>query len=75
MSASTPRRYELRVEGHLDPHRSAWLGDLGLVHHGDGTSTLTGSVADQAQLYGLLTRLRDMGATLLLIREIGSADE
>ncbi|MBM7789106.1 hypothetical protein [Tenggerimyces flavus] len=67
-------RYEIRVKGHLDPHRCAWLGDLELVRHSDGTSTLTGLVADQAELYGLLTRLRDMGATLLLIRDLGAPD-
>ena len=47
--------YELRVEGQLDSHwsgvlGSAFLGGLSLSHDGDGTSTLTCPVADQAQL-------------------------
>ena len=37
--------YEFRVEGHLDDHWSAWLGDLTIARHHDGTSTLTGPVA------------------------------
>ena len=57
--------YEVRVEGHLDDHWSAWLGELTITRHHDGTSTLTGPVADQAQLHGVLARLRDIGATLL----------
>jgi hypothetical protein len=62
--------YEFRVDGHLDDHWAAWLGDLTLVRHDDGTSTLTGPVADQAQLHGVLTRLRDIGATLLSLRAV-----
>jgi hypothetical protein len=60
--------YELRVDGHLDDHWSAWLGNLSIARDDDGTSTLTGLVADQAQLHGLLAALRDMGATLLSLR-------
>jgi hypothetical protein len=65
MTASGALTYEFRVEGHLDDHWSAWLGDLTITRHHDGTSTLTGPVADQAQLHGVLARLRDIGATLL----------
>ena len=59
--------YELRVEGHLDDHWAVWLGDLTLVRHDDGTSTLSGAVSDQAQLYGVIMALRDLGATLVSI--------
>jgi hypothetical protein len=62
--------YEFRVEGHLDDHWSAWLGDLTITRHHDGTSTLTGPVADQAQLHGVLARLRDIGATLLSLNAL-----
>ena len=60
--------YELRVAGHLDDHWSAWLGDLTLTHHDDGTTALTGPIADQAQLHGVLAAVRDMGVTLLSLR-------
>ena len=62
--------YEFRVEGHLDDHWSAWLGDLTITRHHDGTSTLTGMVADQAQLHGVLAGLRDIGATLLSLNAL-----
>ena len=62
--------YEFRVQGHLDDHWSAWLGELTITRHHDGTSTLTGPVADQAQLHSLLARLRDIGATLLSVNAV-----
>ena len=61
-------RYELRVAGHLDDHWSSWLDDLTISRRTDGTSALTGAMADQAQLHGLLARLRDVGAPLLSLR-------
>jgi hypothetical protein len=57
--------YDIRVEGHLDDHWSDRLGGLAVTRNADGTTTLTGRLADQAQLYGVLSGLRDIGATLL----------
>jgi hypothetical protein len=56
---------EIRLDGHLDPHWSGWFGDLVLTHQSDGCTTLRGTVADQAQLYGVLAQVRDLGATLI----------
>ncbi len=72
MSAST---YELRVDGHLDDHWSDWLGGLAIIRNEDGTSTLIGPVADQAQLHGILTALRDVGVTLLSLRVLGAPEQ
>ncbi|WP_353509958.1 hypothetical protein [Intrasporangium sp.] len=60
--------YEFRVGGHLDDHWTAVLGGLDVERNPDGTSTLTGDVADQAQLHGILARLRDVGAPLISMR-------
>ena len=62
--------YAIRVDGHLDDHWSAWLGDVTLTRLNDGTTTFTMPVVDQAQLYGVLAGLRDMGATLLSVRVV-----
>jgi hypothetical protein len=70
MTISGVLTYEFRVDGHLDDHWSAWLGELVITRHDDGTSTLAGPVADQAQLHGLLARLRDLGITLLSLRTL-----
>ena len=62
--------YELRVEGHLDEHWSAWFGGLTLTREDDGTTTLRGAVADQAALHGLLEKIRDLGACLLSVNPV-----
>lgn len=67
--------YEFRVEGHLDGHWSTVLEGLRLRRDGDGTSILSGRVADQAQLHGILSRLRDLGAPLLSMGAVGSVAE
>jgi hypothetical protein len=58
-------RYELRIGGHLDEHWSAWFDDLTLSPNDDGTTTLCGTVPDQAALHGLLVKVRDLGLTLI----------
>jgi len=65
--------YTIRVGGHLDQHWSPRLADLAITHHHDGTTTLTGPLADQAQLHGVLAGLRDIGAELLDLRATNSA--
>jgi hypothetical protein len=62
-----PSGYQLRVGGHLDEHWSSWFGELTLTREDDGTTCLTGAVADQAELHGLLTKIRDLGVTLISV--------
>lgn len=62
--------YAVKIAGHLDGHWSDWLGGLAITPHPDGTSTLTGAATDQAQLYGVLARLRDVGAELLALNTV-----
>jgi len=59
--------YEIRVRGHLDEHWSAWFGGLVLTREDDGTTVLRGPVTDQAELHGLLAKVRDLGAPLLSV--------
>ncbi len=66
-----PAGYRLRVAGHLGDHWSPWFGDLTLTHEDDGTTSLTGAVADQAELHGLLMKVRDLGVTLISVEIIG----
>ena len=62
--------YEITVAGHLDEHWSERLAGLRVAHGDDGTTVLAGPVADQAQLYGVLCGLRDIGAVLLGLRSL-----
>jgi hypothetical protein len=70
-----PARYVFRVEGHLDAHWSAWFDDLEVSHQDDGTTTLAGVVQDQARLHGLLTKIRDLGVTLIQLDVLKDPDE
>lgn len=66
------RRYEIRIQGHLDTRWAAWFEGMSLTHAVDGTTTLDGVVADQAALHGLLQKLRDLGIPLISITDGGS---
>lgn len=65
---TAPTTYAIRVLGHLDDHWSAWLGARDMTRDEDGTTTVTVAVTDQAQLHGVLARLRDIGAVLTELR-------
>jgi hypothetical protein len=65
MTTTSATTYRLTVDAHLDDHWSDRLGGLTITRAADGTSTLVGPVADQAQLYGVIAGLRDLGVTLL----------
>lgn len=62
-----PAHYEIRLVGHLDEHWSTWFDGLAVIQEDDGTTTLRGAVTDQAELHGLLAKVRDLGATLLSV--------
>jgi hypothetical protein len=62
-----PATYHLRVEGHLDQYWAAWFGDLTLIQESDGTTSITGVISDQAELHGLLIKIRDLGVTLVSV--------
>ena len=64
-------RYRIRIDAHLDPSWSDWFDGLTITQHDDGTSSLVGDLVDQAALYGLLGRLRDLGASLLSVQRLG----
>ena len=61
-TASTgPFQIEIVVDGRLDPRRSGWFEGMTLISLPDGTTRITGYVPDQAALYGLISRIRDLG--------------
>jgi len=62
--------YEIRCKGHLGDHWTGWFEDLDMTHEEDGTTTLTGPVADQPALFGLLNKVRDLGVALLSVRKV-----
>jgi hypothetical protein len=63
-------RYEIRLKGHLDSRKAAWFDGLGLTHESDGTTIISGLVADQAALHGLLQKVRDIGLPLVYVTQL-----
>jgi hypothetical protein len=62
--------YEIRVDGVLDECWSEWLGGLALAAGGSGETVLTGPLADQSALHGVLARIRDLGVPLLSVQVV-----
>jgi hypothetical protein len=58
-------RYVIRVKGHLDTFWQEWFDNLSITHERDGTTLLSGPIKDQAALYGILIKMRDLGLMLL----------
>jgi hypothetical protein len=60
-------RYEIRLMGHLDARWTAWFDGMTVRHESDGTTVISGEIADQAALHGLLQRVRDLGLPLISV--------
>lgn len=58
---------QIRIKGQLRPQWAEWFGGMAITWEGDGNTLLTGIVADQAALHGLLKKVRDLGLPLLLV--------
>ena len=61
------RVYQIRIKGHLDDSWSEWFEGLRMTYEEDGTTVLTGPVADQPALHGLLVKIRDLGLPLVSV--------
>jgi hypothetical protein len=65
-----PARYEIRLQGHLEPRWAAWFDGLSVTNDSDGTTALRGPVVDQAALHGVLQKVRDTGLPLLSVSRL-----
>jgi hypothetical protein len=65
-----PPRYEIKVRGHLAPRRLRHFAGLTVRQQPNGETVLVGCFPDQSALYGLLSWLQDLGATLLLVERV-----
>ena len=62
-----PPVYQIRLKGHLGPHWADWFEGLTITLEDNGETLLTGPVVDQAALYGVLRKVRDVGLPLLSV--------
>ena len=67
MVSGEPIIYQIRVKGHLGLQWKDWFEGLTIKLEDNGETLLTGAVVDQAALYGLLRKIRDLGMPLLSV--------
>jgi len=70
-----PHVYEIRVKGHLTDRWSDWFEGLLTRQEPNGETTLSGSLADQAALYGVLTKIHDLNLILVSVHRSASRNE
>ena len=63
-----PGIYRIKVKGNLDQRWSDWFDGFTITPQARDETLLAGPVADQAALHGLLSKIRDLGLPLLLVK-------
>jgi hypothetical protein len=59
--------YEIRVKGYLEDDWEDWFEGMSIAHEENGDTILTGPIADQSALFGLLFKASSMNLTLLSV--------
>jgi hypothetical protein len=74
--ADQPLVYQIRLKGHLGRQWTSWFEGLTIALADNGETLLTGPVVDQAALFGLLIKVRDLGMPLISVNRVkpGQAD-
>ena len=62
--------YEITVQGYVDDVWSDWLAGLTMTYTEQGETILRGDLVDQAALYGVLIKVRDLGLTLISVERL-----
>ena len=65
--------YEIRVQGQLDQHWSAWFNGMAISYDADGNTVLRGSLVDEAALHGVLSKVRDLALPLLAVNRVAES--
>lgn len=60
-------QYHIRVKGHLDSSWQTWFSGMQIGHEASGVTILSGSLPDQAALYGVLLKIARLGLTLVAL--------
>jgi hypothetical protein len=70
LDSEQPMLYHLRIKGHLSPQWTDWFECLTITWEDNGETLLTGPLVDQAGLYGLLKKVRDLGLPLISVNPV-----
>ena len=63
-------KYKIKIKGHLDIKWADWFDGMQIIHENDGTTTLMGTVIDQAALQGILKKIRNINLELISVNKI-----
>ncbi|MCX6045937.1 MAG: hypothetical protein NT075_12550 [Chloroflexi bacterium] len=67
IAPQSTQTYQFRIREYLEDELMAWFSPLTIAHEPDDVTTLTGPVRDQAELHGLISKIRDLNLTLLSV--------
>lgn len=62
--------YLIKIEGVLDDEWSDWLEGLTITPQTTGETWLKGQIIDQTALHGIFKKLRDLGVTILFVKQL-----
>jgi hypothetical protein len=62
--------YQIRIKGHLGDQWADWFEGLIIGQEKEGITVLTGPMADQAALHGLLARTRNLCLSLISVNRV-----
>jgi len=69
-SMKTPNSYQIQVQGHFDDALAEWFAPLCIANQPNGDTTLTGTVRDQVELFGILLKLYNLNFTLIAVQRL-----
>ena len=67
--------YEIKIKGYLDPRWSDWFASLAMTQLEGNETLLSGMLPDQAALFGLLERIRDLNLSLISVTCGGATNQ
>ncbi len=68
IDSTQPLEYQILLQGHLGPRWAGWFDGMTISLEKNGHTLISGKVADQAALHGLLRKVRDLGMVLLSVQ-------
>jgi hypothetical protein len=74
IDSSQPMIYQIKVKSHLSSDWTDWFDGLTITPEEGGDTLLTGPVIDQAALYGLIKKVRDLGMILISLNPVQPND-
>ena len=62
--------YQIRIKGHLSYQWASWFNDLVVTREINGDTLITGPLADQAALHGLIKKVFNLGISLISVNPV-----